>query len=135
MWPSWRSLRMTMLAVAVTAVGLSGLRELPSLLDCYTVWRGVQRARSDVELIGAGSGLDSASGRRAMLNAQQSQAQAEAFWRENRPSPIGLACVSVSGLLSLGLAFGGPIAGLRVIIRGFAGHCRAAAGRSLRSQS
>jgi hypothetical protein len=117
MQSSWRSLRTTMLVVAVVAVALNGFRELPGMEDNYQFWQGVRRARRDVELAGAASGLDSTAARRAQLNFRQSQIQAEAFWRLNLPGPVGLLCVAISIFLVLGLTIGGPIWGLRIILR------------------
>jgi hypothetical protein len=122
---NWRSLRMSLLLVAVAAVVLAGLREVPALLDCYTFLRGVNRSRRDVEVIGSAYGLDSNAGRRALLNARQTQEQAEEYWREHLPGPAGLLCAAVAGLSCLGLIVAGPVIGLRVVILRIAGRRRA----------
>ena len=116
---------MSLLLVAVAAVVLAGLREVPALLDCYTFLRGVNRSRRDVEVIGSSYGLDSNAGRRALLNARQTQEQAEEYWREHLPGPAGLLCAAMAGLSCLGLIVAGPVIGLRVVILRIAGRRRA----------
>ena len=105
-----------MLAVALAALATNGLRELPVALGCYRHWQGVTRAERDVELIGGASGLESAAGRRAILNAHQARDQSQAFCLNRLPNLISVAGGAVAGAWLLGLVLGGPITRLRDIL-------------------
>jgi len=109
-----------MIGVAVAAVLMNGARVMPTFETCrdgYVMWRGVQRARSDLALVG-----DTCSGsfRRALLNVFQSEQQLAWHWSEHAPDPIGGACLGALCVSVLTLTVGVPGGLLWSICRRFA---------------
>jgi hypothetical protein len=109
-----------MIAIAGTAVLLTGLRAMPpveSWRDGYLLWCGMRQHRSEVEIARERWGPDSAVYQRAILGGQMSEMQFAMFLREAFPDPIGSACVGAVCLSAAGAALALPAWCVMVIRR------------------
>jgi hypothetical protein len=112
------TVRLMMVAVAVVAVTLNGLQDLPALLkEGFLYWQGVRYAQRRFDLITVTSGPHSGSARRAKLNVEQSEIQFKTFCHRHLARKTGLWCAMVSGLWLLSLAFGPLRWGVCIILR------------------
>ena len=100
-----RSIRATMLAVAVAAIAMSALRDSPFLWEGYHLSRGVRSARYDLVRAGALQGAQAAACvERAGINVRQSEMQLADFLRKRTPGTTLLLWSSVAGLSLIGFA-------------------------------
>jgi hypothetical protein len=117
---SRRGLRATMIATAVVAVLLTGVRAMPPLQswgEGYLLWQGRRQHHTDVEVARASWGTESAPYRRALINRQVSEMQFASFISEAFPDPISSACFGALCLSAVAVAFAFPAWCLRVIRR------------------